>query len=73
MKNTPVRNTVLAAMFLALSFVLPFFTGQIQQIGSMLLPMHIPIILCSLFCSKEYGFLSETKNARSLLKLITEE
>lgn len=57
MKNTPVRNTVLAAMFLALSFVLPFFTGQIQQIGSMLLPMHIPIILCSLFCSKEYGFL----------------
>ncbi len=57
MKNTTLRNTVFAAMFLALSFVLPFFTGQIQQIGSMLLPMHIPIILCSLFCSKEYGLL----------------
>ena len=57
MKNTALRNTVLSAMFLALSFVLPFFTGQIQQIGSMLLPMHIPIILCSLFCSGKYGFL----------------
>lgn len=57
MKNTALRNTVLSAMFLALSFVLPFFTGQIQQIGSMLLPMHIPIILCSLFCSKEHGLL----------------
>ncbi len=57
MKNTALRNTVLAAMFLALSFVLPFFTGQIQQIGSMLLPMHIPVILCSLFCSKKHGFL----------------
>lgn len=57
MKNSAVRNMVLSAMFLALSFVLPFFTGQIQQIGSMLLPMHIPIILCSLFCSKQYGFL----------------
>lgn len=43
-------------MFLALSFVLPFLTGQIQQIGSMLLPMHIPIILCSLVCGKRYGF-----------------
>lgn len=57
MKNVTLRNTVLSAMFLALSFVLPFFTGQIQQIGSMLLPMHIPIILCSLFCSYKYGFL----------------
>ena len=57
MKNSALRNTVLSAMFLALSFVLPFFTGQIQQIGSMLLPMHIPIILCSLCCSEKYGFL----------------
>ena len=57
MKNTTIKNTVLAARFLALAFILPFFTGQIQQIGSMLLPMHLPIIFCSVFCSKSYGFL----------------
>ena len=32
------KNLVLAAMFLAIGLVLPFFTGQIPQIGSMLLP-----------------------------------
>ena len=31
------KNLVLAAMFLAIGLVLPFFTGQIPQIGSMLL------------------------------------
>lgn len=30
-------------MFLALGLLLPFVTGQIPQIGSKLLPMHIPV------------------------------
>ena len=38
--KTNVHNLVLAAMFLALALVLPFLTGQIPQIGGMLLPMH---------------------------------
>ena len=42
-------------MFLALGLVLPFLTGQIQQIGSMLLPMHIPVILCGLVCGWKFG------------------
>ncbi len=50
-----VRNTSLGAMFLALGLVLPFLTGQIQQIGNMLLPMHIPVLLCGLICGWQYG------------------
>lgn len=46
---------VLAAMFLALGLVLPFLTGQIPQIGKMLLPMHIPVFLCGLICGWKYG------------------
>lgn len=44
-------------MFLALGLVLPFLTGQIPQIGNMLLPMHIPIVLCGLICGWHYGAL----------------
>lgn len=54
MKQTTKRIT-LSAMFLAIGMVLPFFTGQIQQIGSMLLPMHLPIFLCGLICGWQYG------------------
>ena len=49
------KNLVLAAMFLAIGLVLPFFTGQIPQIGSMLLPMHLPVLLCGLLCGWQYG------------------
>ena len=49
------KNMVLSAMFIALGIVLPFFTGQIQYIGNMLLPMHIPVFLCGLICSWQYG------------------
>ena len=48
-------NLVLSAMFLAMGIVLPFLTGQIQQIGNMLLPMHIPVFLCGLICGWKYG------------------
>ena len=49
------KNLTLAAMFFALGLVLPFLTGQIPQIGSMLLPMHIPVFLCGLICGWKYG------------------
>lgn len=57
MKKMKIRKTVLASMFLGIGMILPFFTGQIQQIGSMLLPMHIPVFLCSFICGWEYGVL----------------
>lgn len=55
MKNKKILNLVLAAMFLALCMVLPFLTGQIKEIGNMLLPMHIPVMLCGLICGWQYG------------------
>ncbi len=45
----------MSAMFLAIGIVLPFFTGQIREIGNMLLPMHLPVMLCGLICSWKYG------------------
>ena len=56
MKNkNNVRTMILAAMFLALAYVLPFFTGQIPQVGAMLCPMHIPVLLCGFFCGGPWG------------------
>lgn len=55
MAYTPVKKTVLSALFLALAYVLPFFTGNIPQIGSMLLPMHLPVILCGFLCGGPWG------------------
>ena len=54
-KNSSVFKMVLAAMFLAMAYVLPFFTGQIPEIGSMLCPMHIPVLLCGFICGWPWG------------------
>lgn len=52
-----IQKTALAAMFIALSFVLPFFTMQIEKIGDMLCPMHIPVILCGFICGAPWGLI----------------
>ena len=52
-----IRKLVLSDLFLSFGIILPFFTGQIPQIGSMLLPMHIPVFLCGLICGWKYGLL----------------
>ena len=46
---------ILAALFLAIAYVIPFLTGQIPEIGSMLCPMHIPILLCGFLCGPVWG------------------
>lgn len=53
--NKTTKNITLSAMFMAVGMVLPFLTGQIQQIGNMLLPMHLPVFLCGLICGWQYG------------------
>lgn len=55
MKRNDIKKLTLSAMFLALTFVMPFLTGQIPQIGSMLCPMHIPVLLCGFFCGAPWG------------------
>ncbi len=54
---SPLYRLTLSAMFLSVGLILPFFTGQIQAIGRMLLPMHIPVMLCGLICGWQYGAL----------------
>ena len=54
-RNDNTRKMVLSALFLAVAYVLPYFTGNIPQIGSMLLPMHLPTILCGFLCGAPWG------------------
>lgn len=53
--NNKLISLALTAMFIGIGLVLPFLTGQIQQIGNMLLPMHLPVMLCGLICGWQYG------------------
>ena len=46
---------ILAALFLALAYVLPFLTGQIPEIGAMLCPMHLPVLICGFVCGPVWG------------------
>lgn len=57
MKSTNIKKLVFSSLFLAIAYVLPFFTGQIQVIGNMLCPMHIPVILCGFICGAPWGML----------------
>lgn len=50
-----MKKMILSALFLAMGMILPFFTGQIPAIGSRLLPMHIPVLLCGFVCGWQYG------------------
>lgn len=53
--SSPARNVVLAALFLALAFVLPMVTGHVPQVGNMLCPMHFPILLCGFVLGGPWG------------------
>lgn len=52
-----MKKMILSAFFLALGLILPFLTGQIPEIGGMLLPMHIPVLICGYVCGWKYGLL----------------
>lgn len=55
MVKNKVHRLVLTAMFLAIGLVLPSITGQIREIGNMLLPMHLPVFLCAYICGWQYA------------------
>lgn len=50
-----ILNISLSGMFIALGLLLPFLTGQIPEIGAMLCPMHIPVLICGFVCGYKYG------------------
>ena len=39
------KKLVTSSLLLAVALLLPFVTGQIPEIGNMLLPMHLPVLL----------------------------
>ena len=55
MNSLQVRRLTYAALYLAIAMALPFVTGQIPEIGSMLSPMHIPVLLCGFMCGWPWG------------------
>lgn len=55
MVKSKVKKVVLAGLFMALTYVLPYLTGQIPEVGSMLCPMHIPVLLCGFVCGWQWG------------------
>ena len=54
-RNNSLLKMILAALFLALAYLLPFLTGQIPEIGAMLCPMHLPVLLCGFICGPVWG------------------
>ena len=55
MNSLRIRKLIYAALYLAIAMVLPFLTGQIPQIGALLSPMHIPVLLCGFMCGWPWG------------------
>lgn len=58
MNNT--RNIVLTALFIAAGVLLPLIVHFIPDGGKVLLPMHIPVILCGLCLGASYGAICGT-------------
>lgn len=52
---SPAHRVVLAALFLAAALVLPVVSGQVPQIGNMLCPMHLPVLLCGFVLGGPWG------------------
>lgn len=57
MKFTKAKRLVLGAVCVALCVILPLAFHSIPNAGQVILPMHIPVLLCGLICSWPYGFL----------------
>ena len=56
-RRNEIKKLTWSALFLSIAFVMPFLTGQIPQIGAMLCPMHIPVLLCGFICGAPWGLL----------------
>lgn len=55
-KQSKSRVVVTTAMFLALGVLFPFLLGHAAHIpGNILLPMHIPVLICGLLCGPVAG------------------
>ena len=58
MKKNQTIRLVMTAMCIALGVVLPIALHAVPNSGRVLLPMHIPVLLCGLMCGWQYGLIS---------------
>ena len=54
MKST-TKKLVSCALCIAIGVLLPMAFHVIPNAGSIFLPMHIPVLICGLFCGTPYG------------------
>lgn len=52
---TKTKRIVIAGLCVALGVILPVTVHSIPNAGNVLLPMHIPVLLCGLICGPWYG------------------
>lgn len=56
-KMSIVKKSIITAVCIALCVVLPQAFHAIPNAGSIYCPIHIPVLICGLICSWQYGLL----------------
>ncbi len=58
MKRTATQKMVITGLMVATGLLLPFVTAHAFAVpGTILLPMHIPVLLCAVLCGPKHGAL----------------
>lgn len=57
MNKLSIDKICIAGILLGLGYALPFLTGQIPEIGNMLCPMHIPVLIAGFILGPYYGLI----------------
>ncbi|KGR77637.1 ECF transporter S component [Ureibacillus manganicus] len=55
--NNVIRNIVFTSLCIAIGLLLPQFIKiiPVMNIGAVLLPMHIPVLICGILCGWRFG------------------
>jgi hypothetical protein len=57
LNNNTTKNIIYTSLCIAIGIILPqaFHLLPIPNVGSVLLPMHIPVLICGFICGYKYG------------------
>lgn len=53
--KTNTQKLTVSGLLLGVALLLPFLTGSVPQLGRMLSPMHLPVLLCGFLCGWPWG------------------
>lgn len=54
---TPIKKLTYSGLLLALAVLIPFIFHVTGVLGTVFLPMHIPVLLCGFICDKKHGLI----------------